>query len=127
MAMKARSDWLLKLLLSFAIRLAKLFTIIYKTPTGSTAEFRATSPVSLATETKDPPPKPNVSIAVARSCIVLSWYMALEERRAYNELATVCPSGRRHNGEPSPVEEDWSRQGVAASYGLHSDSVFTWQ
>ena len=67
MAMKACSDWLLKLLLSFVIRLAKLFTSIYKTPTGSTAEFRATSPVSPATETKDPPPKPNVSIAVARS------------------------------------------------------------
>ena len=79
MAMKACSDWLLKLLLSFAIRLAKLFTIIYKTPTGSTAEFRATSPVSPATET---PPKPNVSIVVAPSGIVLSWYMALEERHA---------------------------------------------
>ncbi|RMX55440.1 hypothetical protein pdam_00019381 [Pocillopora damicornis] len=36
---------------------------------GSTAEFRATSPVSPATETKDLPPKPNVSIAVARSGI----------------------------------------------------------
>ena len=82
MAMKAFSDWLLKLLLSFVIRLAKLFTIIYKTPTGSTAEFRATSPVSPATETKDLPPKPNVSIAVAPSGIVLSWYMALEERHA---------------------------------------------
>ena len=35
--MKARSDWLLKPLLSFAIRLAKLFTIIYKTPTPFTA------------------------------------------------------------------------------------------
>ena len=84
MAMKARSDWLLKLLLSFAIRLAKLFTIIYKTPTayptGSTAGFRATSPC--ISETKDPPPKPNVSIAVAPSGIVLSWYMALEERHA---------------------------------------------
>ena len=86
MVMKARSDWLLKLLLSFAIRLAKLFTSIYKTPTacltGSTAEFRATSPVSPATETKDPPPKPNVSIAVTPSGIVLSWYMTLEERHA---------------------------------------------
>ena len=81
MTMKARSDWLLKLLLSFAIRLAKLFTIIYKTPTayptGSTARFRQHSPVSPATETKDPPPKHNVSIAVAPSGIVLSWYMAL--------------------------------------------------
>ena len=38
--------------------------------------------VSPATETKDPPPKPNVSIAVAPSGIVLSWYMALEERHA---------------------------------------------
>ncbi|XP_058955766.2 activating transcription factor 7-interacting protein 1 [Pocillopora verrucosa] len=39
-------------------------------------------PVSPATEAKDPPPKPNVSIAVAPSGIVLSWYMALEERHA---------------------------------------------
>ena len=85
------------------------------------------SPVSPATETKDPSPKPNVSITVAPSGIVLSWYMALEERRAYNELSTFCVSGRRHNGEPSPVEEDWSRQGVDASYGLHSDSVITRQ
>ena len=38
--------------------------------------------VSPATETKDPSPKPNVSIAVAPSGIVLSWYMALEERHA---------------------------------------------
>ena len=82
MVMKARSDWLLKLVLSFAIRLAKLFTSIYKTPTGSTAEFRVTSPVSPATETKDPPPKSNVSIAVTPSGIVLSWYMTLEERHA---------------------------------------------
>ena len=84
MAMKAHSDWLLKLFSSFAIRLAKLFTIIYKTPTacptGSTAKFRATSP-SISSN-KDPPPKPNVSIAVAPSGIVLSWYMALEERHA---------------------------------------------
>ena len=82
--MKKRSDWLLKLLLSFAIRLAKLFTIIYKTPTacptGSTAKFRATSP-SISSNS-DPPPKPNVSIAVAPSGILLSWYMALEERHA---------------------------------------------
>ena len=85
------------------------------------------SPVSSATETKDPPPKLNVSIMVAPSGIVLSWYMALEERRAYNELSTVCASGRRHNGEPSPVEEDWSRQGIDASYGLHSDLVITRQ
>ena len=83
MAMKARSDWLLKLLSSFAICLAKLFTIIYKTPTacptGSTAEFRATSP---SISNRDAPPKPNVFIAVALSSIVLSWYMALEERHA---------------------------------------------
>ena len=39
-------------------------------------------PVSPATETKDPPQKPNISIAVAPSGIVLSWYMALEERHA---------------------------------------------
>ena len=82
MATKARSDWLNSSKLvsnSFAIRLYKTSTAY---PTGSTAGFRATSPVSPATETKDPPPKPNVSIAVAPSGIVLSWYMALEERHA---------------------------------------------
>ncbi|PFX17782.1 activating transcription factor 7-interacting protein 1-like [Stylophora pistillata] len=72
-------------------------------------------PVSPAAEAKDVPPKPSVSIAVASSGIVLSWYMALEERHApiknYQLFAL-------QDGGPTENPHQWKKIGVVKALPL---------